>query len=449
MGTERFGLLVIVWMGVGYFSLFDLGIGRALTKLIAERLGDGRAEETAVLGVTGLKMMFALGVMAAGLVAALAPFLSRAILNIPENLHGEAIGSFFVLAGTLPFVVSSAGQVGILQAYQKFEWINAVRLPQGVVNFLGPVLALMVTPSLVATTAVLAISRLAAWMIYRRMCRAQLGCREPTRVSRAHVRELLGFGGWITVSNVISPVMVYFDRFFLGILLTLTAVAYYTTPYEVVTRLWFLPEGLVPVLFPALATSLVADPDRAAKIFAIAARTLQVSMLPLVGILMLFAPEGLLWWLGEDFAYHSTAVLRWLGIGVFVNCLSRLPLATLQSSGRPDLTAKIHLVEVAPYFLVLWALIHTYGIVGAAMAWSLRNLVDTFVLFYFSINVNPRLRRVQTRAVWQMIGGVTLLGAVVLINTFWIKVGIALLGLVICGSIVFRDFLRFAVVKEG
>ena len=42
MGEERFGLLSIIWMGVGYFSLFDLGLGRALTKLIAERLGLSR-----------------------------------------------------------------------------------------------------------------------------------------------------------------------------------------------------------------------------------------------------------------------------------------------------------------------------------------------------------------------------------------------------------------------
>ena len=37
MGTARFGVLTLAWMVVGYFSLFDLGLGRALTKLVAER----------------------------------------------------------------------------------------------------------------------------------------------------------------------------------------------------------------------------------------------------------------------------------------------------------------------------------------------------------------------------------------------------------------------------
>lgn len=39
MGKERFGLLAIIWMGIGYFSLFDMGLGQALTMLVAEHLG--------------------------------------------------------------------------------------------------------------------------------------------------------------------------------------------------------------------------------------------------------------------------------------------------------------------------------------------------------------------------------------------------------------------------
>lgn len=44
LGLERFGLLSLAWLLVGYFSLFDFGLGRSLTRLVAEKLGSGRAD---------------------------------------------------------------------------------------------------------------------------------------------------------------------------------------------------------------------------------------------------------------------------------------------------------------------------------------------------------------------------------------------------------------------
>ena len=38
IGTARFGVLTLAWAVVGYFSLFDLGLGRAITKLASESL---------------------------------------------------------------------------------------------------------------------------------------------------------------------------------------------------------------------------------------------------------------------------------------------------------------------------------------------------------------------------------------------------------------------------
>ena len=40
LGTDRFGILTLAWMLIGYCSLFDLGLGRALTKLVSEGVGE-------------------------------------------------------------------------------------------------------------------------------------------------------------------------------------------------------------------------------------------------------------------------------------------------------------------------------------------------------------------------------------------------------------------------
>ena len=45
LGLDRFGLLTLAWTVIGYLSLFDFGLGRALTKLVAEKIGHGDLEE--------------------------------------------------------------------------------------------------------------------------------------------------------------------------------------------------------------------------------------------------------------------------------------------------------------------------------------------------------------------------------------------------------------------
>ncbi|MCK4486482.1 MAG: hypothetical protein KAU38_06960 [Desulfobacterales bacterium] len=35
LGTDRFGILTLAWVLIGYFSLFDLGLSHAPTKLMA------------------------------------------------------------------------------------------------------------------------------------------------------------------------------------------------------------------------------------------------------------------------------------------------------------------------------------------------------------------------------------------------------------------------------
>src|SRR5258707_8804568 len=127
MGTDRFGLLTLAWMVLGFSSLFDLGLGRALTKLVAELLGRGRGREVPPLVWTASGLMAALGVSAASLVWLISPWLVRDALRVPAPLRGEALIAFDLMAIALPFVISTAGLRGIMEAHQRFGPINLVR----------------------------------------------------------------------------------------------------------------------------------------------------------------------------------------------------------------------------------------------------------------------------------------------------------------------------------
>lgn len=398
MGKERFGLLAIIWMGVGYFSLFDLGVGRALTKLISERLGQERSSDLGSLIWSAFILLVFLGILGTLLLSVFSQYLVAGLLNAPNSLHEEGVSAFRLLAAGLPVVIVTAGLVGVLEAHQRFGIITAVRIPLGVVTFIGPLVSLQFTSSIAWATAVLVGARLIALIAYYIAAASFRGeLYRPQKPERKQIRYLLSFGGWLTVTNIVGPLMTYMDRFFIGTLLSLSAVAYYVTPYEVLSRLQMLPRSIMGVLFPAMAAAHGASRKRLTQLFAISSKVTYWSMLPITASTFLMAPEALQVWLGKDFQNASTPVVHWLAAGWIMSTLARPAFTVLQSTGRPDLVAKAHLVELGPYLGLLWWLTDNYGIAGAAAAWMVRVLADTIILNVIVASTLPVLRKLVTR----------------------------------------------------
>jgi hypothetical protein len=188
----------------------------------------------------------------------------------------------------------------------------------------------------------------------------------------------------MTVTNVIGPLMVYMDRFVIGTVLTLSAVAYYVTPYEMVIRLLAIPAALVAVLFPAFAAANASTSSHSAKLYSMGARAILGILAPIVLVIVVFAGEALRLWLGGDFAQQGKTVLQYLAIGVFLNSYAQVPFAFIQGIGRADVTAKLHLLELPLYLALMLWLLNTHGIAGVAVAWLLRAAFDAALLTWLS-----------------------------------------------------------------
>lgn len=443
LGIPRFGVLTIAWMIVGYFGLFDLGLGRALTKLVAEKLGAGQDDEIPALVWTAMSLMVALGVIGGIIVAALTSWFVGSVLEVPIELQPETTTSFYLLAASIPVVIATTGLRGVLEARQLFGIINFIRIPLGLVTYLGPVAVLPFSNSLVPVVAVLVISRLVGSVAYGVLCfHFEPELRRAVAVHRPLIRSLISFGGWMTVSNIVSPLMVYMDRFLIGALISMTAVAYYATPYEVVTKLLIIPGALMGVMFPAFSAALVKDASRATRLFERACNYVFIALLPAVLIIVTLASEGLSIWLGSEFASNSTIVLQLLAIGVFLNSHAQVPFGMVQGAGRPDLTAKLHLVELIFYLPALWWLLNSYGIVGAALAWAARMAVDTLLLFLLAQGLLSGAPRLTLRAALMVVGPFLVFGVGAMISGIAVKAAFLSITL-----FVFAIIAWFAILK--
>jgi O-antigen/teichoic acid export membrane protein len=383
LGDVRFGLLALMWAIVGYFSTLDLGLGRATTRFVAEALGrdDGRrAREVAGFTAAGQTL---LGVIGAGLLAVATPWLVSGLLRVPPELRHEAERAFRWLALSVPFVVLSLNLRATLEGARRFDLTNLIRAPSGVLAFAIPAIAGSLGVSLAGIVALLLALRIvtcaATWFAIRV---ALPGFRWVLRPSRDVMELTLRYGGWVTVANVVGPILTYLERFVLGAVAGVGAVAYFAAPFEAVTRLLILPASLAGGLLPVVSVPLNEERRvETGRLLGRAVRALWVLLGAAALMVMLFSGPLLRLWLGPAYAARGATSLAILAAGTLVLGLAHIPGTFLYGQGRPDLPAIFQLIELPIYVALAWWCVRSYGVTGAALAWTLRATLDAVLLF--------------------------------------------------------------------
>ncbi len=443
LGVERFGILSLAWAILWYSSYFDLGLNRATTKFSSEAISKGQHAKIPAILWTSLGIQTLLGFLAAGAIVVVTPFLVDTVLRIPAGLARETELTFFGIGATIPFFLGSGILSALLAGVHRFDLVNAVKIPGNSTMFLFPALGVYLGYSLPGIIALLLLSRVFVALALLLMCvKIFPGLISGRKRDASITGPLLKFGGWVMVCNVLIPVLVYVDRFVIGALISIAAVAYYSVPYEVVSRLQIVPGSIGTALFPALISLSVEARGRLKRLYMRSLKTVLLLIVPSAALLAIFAREGLRIWVGADFAAHSARTLQVLSIGLVLNGLSQMPANLLDAVGRPDLRAKVFLVYLVPYLAALWFCTRHFGILGAAIAWTLRGAVE-LILFVLATS---RLLRLPVLALAEngMMRAIATCGglAVCLLFVSSIMSG----GIVLHGLMDFTGVLAFAAV---
>jgi len=429
MGIERWGLFTLALAMVGVFGVFDLGIGPALTRGLSERMADGEDAEAGRLVGTAMLALGGFATFGAVVFWLILPWLMGHALNVPPDLREEALTAFRLLACAAPLIVINAALWGVLAAHQRFAAANLVTIPVAIMYYVGPVLLLMVWPSLVAVMLALVACRMANTLSYLWLARPLL---PPLSIGNpAMVLPLLRIGGWMTFASLLNQALLYADRFLIGALLTLAAVAHYATPLDLVLRMWILPIAIAQALLPAMASAFRTMPEVTSGLLRRGAMLMILLTLPPC-LVLAGAGDWALWiWLGADFAANGGMVLRILAAGIFFSCIAFAANALLDAIGRPDATAKLILAEVVVFLplsaLMLWRM----GIEGAAIAWGLRATADCIGKFWLAGWLYPPARAAARRLALPLILSMLALAGTVAAPDWRWATAIALPGFVI------------------
>jgi len=366
LGTERFGLWVLILALTGYVGLADLGLSLSFTKYVAQYISERDYDNVSSVVRHGVLFYLAVSVLIIALGGLLAPYVFSA-LNVPVEQLTLARQAFLI--ALLGFGVNAIVYVflSLLSGVQRMDVVNIFTSVAFVLK-LGAIagalaLGLGLIGMMAAEVAVGFVSLVPIVVLVRRFLpEVPLG---RWGFDGSMLKRLLRFGGQLQVSRFAELVQLQFDKLLISRYIGLTAVTMYDFGSRPLNRLRALPLTALMGLLPAVS-ALDAEGNEA-RIRAGLLRSTRYLLLfsvPLFAFVAAFAHDIIQVWLGSGFS-QAARTLQILAVGFFAG-IATGPLAlTSQGRGEPQYQMRTTLVQAMLNILLSTVLILWFGYYGA------------------------------------------------------------------------------------
>ena len=366
LGSELYGYLVLLWAITGYLGFLDLGIGKSATYKISADFDNRQTIFGAVLSLSAIVSMILIAFF----------LLSKYAVDYFEvgndNLDGLLFGIVFIV---MPTIYTSAIR-GCLEGLNEFTHSSVNKSIVGSLFFLCPwFVSIYTEPNIEYLVTALVLARFVGLFHIVFYARKYFGIRFV--VNLQIYKQFFKYGSWISVTNIMSPLMTYGDRFLIALLIGIDKLPIYAIPQEVLQRILILSGSYANALLPKI-TVLTKE-----QVLVLYKKTtfyfLLVSTPIFVGLYFLL-PYFFTFWISESFSKEASGIVSVLLLGIFSCSMAQITLSFNYACGLTKSVATLHLIEALFYFVVLYFLLVEFSIYGAAMAWTSRVLCDLFFM---------------------------------------------------------------------
>gem|GEM_PF-5932443 len=381
LGTEKYGVFVLLLAILNYAAFFDLGAGRAATFKIA------RSRADVVTSSNGIAIEGLLLCLAICLPLAFALFFAREELALllpaaPDTNRAEVISAVSISVFAIPLMALISLFTGVYQGGRNFYSLNAIQALGGMAVQLVPLMTcILIEPRLdfaMLGVLIARISLLLFMMLF--IDRSYMQLPASSKLSFLTVKELLLFGRWPTIMSFAGSIISSCDRFFISNISGAAAVAAYTVPFDLTNKLTIIAGSVANTLFP----SLVSDhEDASRKTRAVSRAT--IALLTPAGVLIVGLLEPFLkLWIGAELAEQGHMIGEIVSLGVWATALGALAQARLLAMNKGAKVVMSYAIQLPTFVIAVYFATMYFGIIGTAIVWAIRCHVDALMMHYLT-----------------------------------------------------------------
>ncbi|MFC0205079.1 flippase [Novosphingobium soli] len=405
IGPARYGVMSIIWILLGTMGFLDLGLSRAATNALA-RIDPSDKRERESIFVTALGLNGVMGLLGGIVLVTGGIALFSHVMTVPPQLLPEVRWALPWVAGLLPLALMNGAGIGSLESRDHFLTANLLQLTGTVAIQTVPLLcAVFIAPRLEVVIPAAVCARGASVVLVIAFAWRSERSGSLPRLNGGRAKEMLRYGGWVSIGNTLNPLLTSLDQMVLGAVMGVASVTYYAVPFSLVMKSQIFAAAASRTLFPRMSRVSEPEAQRLARA-AVGGLSYGYGAICVAAILMMH--PFISFWMGPDFARVAAPLAQILLVGAWFNGLSFIPFELVQAQGRPHLPALLYLLELGPFFALLWFLTHRFGLTGAALAWALRMALDSLLFFLVSRHAGGALLRLVPMAL--------ILAAVVLVT---------------------------------
>ena len=381
LGTELFGVWILVNTVLGMGGMFSFGMGQATLKFVSKyhALGDSKQVIATIRGTWGIYL--SLGILGGLAIAAASPILFQHAFTV-DLVHQDTAIKALALAGLgLPVIFSNNVFDCSLKGFERYDYASNANVVVNVLRHATQVICVLSGYGIVVLVAVAIASQLIGVCVkaflLRRKLLPDLICI-PSFTHSNH-REIFSFSFYSWLSNLMGIARNNGDRLIIASMLGASALAYYDIAQRILVQVYNVTSRAFGFLFPYSSRLYESGRmDELRKNYDQATAVISVLSIACILPLFVFAHPILEMWLGAEVALQASFLMQILAVRFALYPLSIVNTYFLYGANKIKSFALIQAISTVFMLGAVALLTSKFGLIGSALG----QCCVIFVIFF-------------------------------------------------------------------